>query len=179
VPLEPILSARTLHTLIFALRSAPLAAASINFYRRASNDGTPRITVANCHAAHSASYAQLTMAFEENQRLLSNAVSVGKWLKDWGTASGVRGLAKRFCQLLSPTKRAAHAAVRIQAAVRGHQRRNLTKRAAQCASKPSGSARPSVSLCCLRPRVGPPTHRRNGARMGHDDAEAEDPHVNR
>ena len=174
----PILFASTLHTLIFALASAPLAAASVNFYRRVSNDGTPRITVAIYQAAYPASYAQLTMAFEETQRLLSNAVPVGKWLNNWGTACA-HGLTKRFCQLLSPTKRAAHAAVRIQAAVRGHQRRNLTKRAAQCASKPSGSARPSVSLCCLRPRVGPPTHRRNGARMGHDDAEAEDPHVNR
>ena len=125
----PILSASTLHTLIFALASAPLAAASVNFYRRVSNDGTPRITVAIYPAAHPASYAQLTMAFEENQRLPSKTVPVGKWLKNWGTA-GAHGLTKRFCQLLSPTKRAAHAAVRIQAAVRGHQRRNLTKRAA-------------------------------------------------
>ena len=129
VPLVPILSASTLHTLIFALASAPLAAASVNFYRRVSNDGTPRITVAIYQAAYPASYAQLTMAFEENQRLLSNAVTVGKWLKNWGTACA-HGLTKRFCQLLSPTKRAAHAAVRIQAAVRGHQRRNLAKRAA-------------------------------------------------
>ena len=129
VPLVPILSASTLHTLIFALASAPLAAASVNFYRRVSNDGTPRITVAIYQAAHPASYAQLTMAFEENQRLPSNTVPVCKWLKNWGTA-GAHGLTKRFCQLLSPTKRAAHAAVRIQAAVRGHQRRNLTKRAA-------------------------------------------------
>ena len=37
VPLVPILSASTLHTLIFALASAPLAAASVNFYRRVSN----------------------------------------------------------------------------------------------------------------------------------------------
>ena len=68
----PILSASTLHTLIFALASAPLAAAaSINFYRRASNNGTPRMTVANYRAAHPASYAQLTMAFEETQRPIS------------------------------------------------------------------------------------------------------------
>ena len=37
VPLVSILSASTLHTLIFALASAPLAAASVNFYRRVSN----------------------------------------------------------------------------------------------------------------------------------------------
>ena len=70
-PLVPILPASTLHTLVFALASAPLAAASINFYRRASNDGTPRNTVAIYHAAHPASYAQLTMAFEETQRPIS------------------------------------------------------------------------------------------------------------
>ena len=34
-PLVPILPASTLHTLVFALASAPLAAASINFYRAA------------------------------------------------------------------------------------------------------------------------------------------------
>ena len=104
------------------------------------------------------------MAFEETQRLLSNAVPVGKWLKNWGTACA-HGLTKRFCQLLSPTKRAAHAAVRIQAAVRGHQRRNPTKRAAVCASKRQCAA---ISVALLSPSMcGPsnaPSH--NGARMG-------------
>ena len=171
MPLEPILSARTLHTLIFALRSAPLAAASINFYRRASNDGTPRITVANCHAAHSASYAQLTMAFEENQRLLSNAVSVGKWLKDWGTASGVRGLAKRFCQLLSPTKRAAHAAVRIQAQQCAATSVATPPSAQQCASKRQCAA---ISVALLSPSTCGPFNassqrRADGSRgSGHE-----------
>ena len=141
---------------------------------RQQRDGTPRITVAIYQAAYPASYAQLTMAFEETQRLLSNAVPVGKWLKNWGTACA-HGLTKRFCQLLSPTKRAAHAAVRIQAAVRGHQRRNPTKRAAVCASKRQCAA---ISVALLSPstRVGPSTHRCNGARMGHavQDTKAED-----
>ena len=53
---------------------------------------------------------------------------------------------------LSPTKRAAHAAVRIHrqqcaatTASQSHQARS--------SAHPSGSARPSVSLCCLRLHV--------------------------
>lgn len=170
MPLVPILFASTLHTLIFALASAPLAAASVNFYRRVSNDGTPRITVAIYQAAYPASYAQLTMAFEETQRLLSNAVPVGKWLKNWGTACA-HGLTKRFCQLLSPTKRAAHAAVRIQAQQCAATSVATPPSAQQCASKRQCAA---ISVALLSPSTCGPFNassqrRADGSRgSGHE-----------
>ena len=70
------------------------------------------------------------MAFEENQCLLSNAVPVGKWL-NWGTA-GAHGLTKRFCQLLSrqPSAQRTRQCASTGSSARPPQRRSLTKRAA-------------------------------------------------